>query len=135
MAAGLDQAESKRLLDASLGLVTYVAPTTPMKVGLYTVIGSAAATGTEVTGGSYARQSLAAGLPASSTAGSPSSITNSVAAITFANMPATTVVAVEFFDSNGTPRRHSYGGLAANKTTAAGDSLTFATSQLTATLG
>lgn len=124
----LDQAEAQRLQNAHLGLATYTAPTTPMRLATFTVIGSAAATGTESTGGSYARQSLASAFPASSTNGS---ITNSAGAVSFTGMPASTVVAVEIFDSNGTPRRAAWGALSANKTLGAGDTLTFPTSSIT----
>jgi hypothetical protein len=122
MANALDQAEAQRLQNAHLGLAAYTAPTTPMKQRLMTANGSASSNGTEVTGGSYASQSLTAALPASSTNGSIS--TN--AAISYTGMPAATVVGVEWWDSNGTPRRAAWGALTASKTTGAGDTLSFA---------
>lgn len=135
MAGGWDRNEAKRLLDASFGKVAYVAPTLPMMLGLYSVVGSETTTGTEVVnagGSTYARQNLTNALPASSTVGTQpasASITNSVSALTFANMPAIQTVAVESFDS--TPRRQSFGNLAVNKTTALGDSLVLNPNQLT----
>ena len=46
-------------LDWVLGVGTPARPTTPLKVALVTAAGSDTAAGTEVTGGSYARQNLA----------------------------------------------------------------------------
>ena len=40
-------------------------------------------------------------------------------------MPACTVVGIEFYDSNGTPKRLAYGALTASKTFGAGDNMTF----------
>lgn len=118
MASGLATPEASRLVDAMLGTATYTAPSTPMKLGLYTVVGSGGSTGTEVTGGSYGRQTATFGSASSGSA-------SNSAAISFTNMPVATVVAVEIFDNNGTPRRAAYGNLTANKTTASGDTLTF----------
>lgn len=127
MANNIVQAESNRLLDASLGTTTYVDPTGPMKLALTTANGSATAAGTEVTGGSYARQTI---VMAAASAGSAS---NS-ATITFTSMPAATVTGVEIYDSAGSPRRAWWGALTASKTVGAGDSLSFAASAITASL-
>lgn len=126
--AALTTAEANRLLDASFGTASYTAPTTPMKLALNTAIGSASAAGTEVSGGSYARQTLAM------TAASAGSTPNT-SLITYTSMPACTVTSVDIFDSNGTPRRCWWGPLAANKVLGAGDSISFPASNLTATLG
>jgi|SRR5690349_8288791 len=125
--AALVQAEANRLLEASLGKSTYTAPTTPMKLALDTANGTASAAGTEVTGGSYARQDLSAALPSTGTNGT---ITSN-AAVNFTGMPAATVTGAEVYDSNGTPRRAYYGALAASKTTGAGDTLQFPSGQIT----
>jgi hypothetical protein len=122
MANALDQAEAQRLQNAHLGLAAYTAPTTPIMQRLYSVTGSAAATGTQVTGGSYTPQSLTAALPGSSTNG----LITTTGAISYTVMPATTTTAVEWWDSNGTPRRAAWGALTVSKTTGAGDTLTFA---------
>jgi hypothetical protein len=119
--------EGNRLLDASLGTTAYVAPTTPMKLGLETATGSNSAPGTEVTGGSYARQTI------TFNAASGGSATNSNS-ITYTAMPAATVAGVEIYDSAGTPRRSWVGALTASKTVAAGDSLSFAAASVTVTL-
>ena len=84
MADALTNTAENRLLDWILGLAS-TAPTTPIKVALVTVAGSDTAAGTEVTGGSYARQTLTVG------AASAGATSNS-ADIVFAGMPACTVV-------------------------------------------
>ncbi len=128
----LSQAEATRLVDASLGKVAYVAPTTPMMLALTTTIGTASVAGTEVAnagGSTYARQSLTAATPAGSTNG----VITSNAVIAFTNMPDTTaasVKAVEVFDSAGTPRRAWWGQLTTARTTALGDTLSFASGAL-----
>lgn len=103
------------MLDWILGLSS-TAPTTPMKVALVTAAGSDTTAGTEVTGGSYARQTLTVG------AASAGATSNS-ADLVFAGMPAATVVGVEIWDSAGSPVRLWYGALAASRTVAAGDDL------------
>lgn len=123
----LATAEANRLLDASLGVAAYTAPTGSMKVALATSTSTASAAGTEVTGGSYARQNVTFG---SSSSGS----TSNTAAVNFTNMPAATVTYVDIYDSNGTPRRAWYGALSASKTTASGDTLSFAIGALVASL-
>lgn len=131
----LDQAEAKRLMDAMLGKNgAYVAPTTPMRAALTTTAPTAASPGTEVVnsgGSTYARQDISAATPASSTNGA---ITNSVSAVTYTNMPVATVVGVDVYDSNASPRRAMCGSLSAPKTTAAGDSLSFAIGALSLTM-
>ena len=127
MANNLVIAESNRLLDASLGTASYTAPTTPMKLALETATGTNAAAGTEVTGGSYARQTI------TFNAASGGSATNSNA-ISFTGMPAATVTGIEIYDNNGSPRRAWVGALTASKTVGAGDTLSFATSSVTVTL-
>lgn len=126
--AVLVQTEENRLLDASFGTAAYTAPTTPMKLALVTVLGTITAAGTEVAGGSYARQTLAM------SAASAGSASNS-AIITFTNMPAVTVVGVDVYDSNASPRRCWFGPLASIRTTAAGDQLQFAVASIVASIG
>jgi len=132
MASGLVQVEANHLLDSSVKGTAYTAATTPVKLRLVTVIGSATAAGTEVTGGSYTPQdTTTATIWGSASSGS---ITNSSGAVTFTNMPAVTVVGMELWDSAGTPIRRWWGNLSANKTTNSGDTLSFATSAITITL-
>jgi hypothetical protein len=126
--AGIVAAEANRLLDASFGTASYTAPTTPMKLALMTANGSATSAGTEVTGGSYARQNIAFASASSQAAANSGSIS-------FTSMPAVTVVGVEIHDSAGSPRRAWYGPLAASKTLNAGDTLSFSISAVAASLG
>ena len=102
-------------------------PTTPLKVALVTANGSDTAAGTEVTGGSYARQSL-------SVAAASAGATSNSADLVFAGMPAATVVGVEVWDSAGTPVRLWYGALAVSRTVAAGDELRITAGSLTLAL-
>lgn len=125
--------EASNMLNASLGIASYSAATTPMKLALIsgtsganTSNSTASAAGTEVTGGSYARLSLATLLTTSSAG---SNVTNN-AALNFTNMPATTTYGVEIYDSAATPVRKWFGSLTASKATNAGDTLSFATSAL-----
>lgn len=139
----LDQAEANRLLNASLGLVAYAAPTMPMKARLLTAMGSSTANGTEVVnsgGSTYSPQIVAQTTgtnPFPNGGATAGSINNSVAAVTFANMPAEgsgAIVGIEIIDSNGTPRRQSYGTLTVPKGTNLGDSIAIAVNQLQITL-
>lgn len=125
------QAEAQRLIEASLGKTTYTAPTGALVVALVTATGSSTAAGTEVTGGSYARQTYT---PGSASAATPSVIANTNL-ISFTGMPACTVTGVDIFDSAGTPRRCYFGNLTASKTVGAGDVLSFAIGALTISLG
>jgi hypothetical protein len=125
--AAIVTVEANNLLTGSLGIGAFSAPTTPMKLALESVAGSASAAGTEVTGGSYARQTWA-GSAASAGA------TSNNALITYTNMPAITSVAVAIYDSAGTPIRKWFGPLGSNKTTGAGDTLSFASTTVAATL-
>jgi len=119
--AVLATGESDRFINASMGTTTYLATVTPIKLALFSVIGSASATGTEVVGGSYARQSITVWTTASGGTGCSNTTVG-----TFLNMPAITTVAIELWDSTGTPVRKWFGPLTANKTTALGDTLSFA---------
>jgi len=126
MANAMDQAEASRTLRNSLAIAAGTTPTTPMMLKLATTTGSASAAGTEVAGGSYARQNLTTAL---GTEANGSVTTTS--AVTFTLMPAATVTSAEIYDSAGTPKRGWWGALTASKTTASGDTLTFAIGAIT----
>lgn len=115
IADALTNTAENRCLDFINGLTPTV-PTTPLKVALVTANGDDATAGTEVTGGSYTRQSLTVG------AASAGATSNS-ADLVFSGMPACTVVGVEIWDNAGTPVRLWYGALTASRTVAAGDEL------------
>ena len=125
--AALVTVEADALLDATSGEAAYTAPTTPIKVALDTAVGSATAAGTEVAGGSYARQT------ATFSAAASGSITTS-AALTYTGMPACTVTAVDEWDSAGTPVRRWWGLLTASKTVNAGDTFSIAAGSYTKAL-
>lgn len=130
--AALVQVEANKLLDSSMAAVAYTAGTTPINVALITSTtpSTATAAGSEVSGGSYARQSTASAWAA---AASGSKATN--AALTWTNMPVTnTTAGVELWDSAGTPIRRWYGLLTTAKTTNSGDTFTIASGSLTGTL-
>ena len=126
MADNLPNTIENQLLDALVGTTPYTV-TTPIKLALMTANGDDGTPGTEVTGGSYARQTIAFD------AASSGSISNN-AVINFTGMPAATVVGIEIYDSAGTPKRLAYGALTASKTTASGDTLQFAASAITLSL-
>jgi hypothetical protein len=50
-------------------------------------------------------------------------------------MPACTVTHIDIYDSNGTPRRCWFGALSASKTVGAGDTLSFASTAISVSLG
>ena len=99
------------------------APVTPLKVALVTAAGDDATAGTEVVGGSYARQTLTVGAAASG------AVSNS-ADLVWAGMPACTIVGWEIWDSTGTPVRWWYGPLDTNRTLLAGDEYRITASNL-----
>jgi len=115
-----------QLLDALVGTAAYTV-TGPIKLALVTANGDDATPGTEVTGGSYARQTITFSAAASG------SIANS-ASISFAGMPAATVVGIEIYDSAGTPKRLAYGALTTSRVVTAGDTVQFASSAITLSL-
>lgn len=126
MADNLPDIIENQLLDALVGTAAYTV-TGPIKLALVTANGNDATPGTEVTGGSYARQTITFGSAASG------SITNS-ASISFAGMPAATVVGIEIYDSAGTPKRLAYGALTTSRVVTAGDTVQFASSAITLSL-
>ncbi|GGW81028.1 phage tail fiber protein [Streptomyces griseoloalbus] len=115
MADNLTNTGENRALDFILGLAS-TAPTAPLQVALVTANGDETTAGTEVTGGSYARQDL-------SVAAAVNGATSNSADLVWTNMPAATVVGVEIWDSAGVPARLWYGPLTASRTVAAGDEL------------
>lgn len=132
--AVFDNAEVKRMLDASMGVATYTFVTGAPQLRLATVVGTDSAAGTLVTGGSYAHQSCAFSAATAATR----NILNS-GTVSFTGMPATTVNAVEGY-ANDTTTRKFYGllgtvGTPAPKTTASGDTLSFAPGAIVVAFG
>lgn len=126
--ANLVTVEANALLGASSGQAAYVNPTGAIKVALVSSTGSATLPGTEISGGSYARQTVTFAAP------SGGSISSNVA-LTYTNMPAVTVTGVDEFDSAATPVRRWFGNLSASKTVNAGDTFSIASGSYTKTLG
>jgi large exoprotein involved in heme utilization and adhesion len=106
-------------------------PTSPLKCRLMTANGSDSSGGTEVTnsgGSTYASQNV-------TLATASGGATSNSGALTFANMPAVTVVGVEIWDSAGSPVRLWYGALTASKTVNLGDTFEIPTGDLDLTIG
>jgi hypothetical protein len=129
--AVLDTTEANRYLEALVGKTTYTATVAPIKLDLCTAVGSDTVAGTKVTGGGYALQTIAA---AGWNAAATRQITNN-GIVSFTNMPVATVTSVDATDSAGTPQRKFYGNLAASRTTASGDTLSFAASAIVLGMG
>lgn len=115
---GVTTAVANKIVDHTNAVAAFTEPTAPLKVRLYTTTGTAGSSGTEVTGGSYASQSVTMG---SSSAG----VASNTGAVTFNSMPACTVTGVEIWDSAGTPVRLWWGALTASKTLNSGDTFQF----------
>lgn len=124
-----DTVEANKLLEATVGRTTYVATVGPIVINLCTAVGSDAAAGTFVSGGSYVQQSVTTWNAAAARA-----ITNSTA-VSYTGMPVAVVTSIDAKDSAGTPIRKLYGALAASKTTAAGDTLTLASAAISVAYG
>ena len=122
--SGLTTATWNAYLDDIVGTTARTAPTTPMKLRLETVAGTAAAVGTEATG--YTPPSIAFGAAASA------SINNS-GALTVPFTATNAVVSLFIADSAGTPVRKLWGPLAATKNVVNGDSLAFAAGSIVIT--
>lgn len=125
MAGNLTNYAENKVLDHVLGTASYTKPTT--YISLYTVAPTDSTGGTEVTGGSYARQ-VAAFSAASGGA------TSNSGNIDFVSMPACTVVAVGVTDALSGGNLLVYGTLAANKSLDAGDTLRISTGDLDITI-
>lgn len=121
MAGNLTNYLENKLLDHFLGTTSYSMPT--VYVGLFTVAPNDAGGGTEVTGGSYARQTATFSAAASGA-------TSNNANIDFTGMPACTTVAIALFDALTSGNMLLWGTLTTNKTTDAGDTLRIATADL-----
>jgi hypothetical protein len=127
--AALNQPHANNILDASIGTAAFTATTAPLRVRLMTANGTATAAGTELaTSGGY---TSGTGAPTVTYAAASAGSAASNVAVTVTNMPATTIVGVEEWDSAGTPVRKWYGPLTASKTTNAGDTFTIASGSLT----
>jgi len=126
MSAMSDYLEAK-LLDHCFRNVVYTPPAT-VYLALYTVAPTDAAGGTQVSGGSYARQPISFSAAVSGIG----KVSNS-ASLTFTNLPAGTIVAAGIFDALTVGNLMLWGTLSASRTVALGDNLTVALGDLSAT--
>jgi hypothetical protein len=104
MANEMTDALALRLLDLGNGVTTAAPVTGPLKLAALTVQGTDTTAGTEVTGGTYARQTITLGAAALVGGVPQASNTN---AITFSGLPAIPggIVGYAIYDSAGTPLR------------------------------
>lgn len=114
--SGFTTATWNAVIDDQLGTAARVAPTTPMKLRLETVAGTAAAAGTELTGYTPPTITFAAASAASA---------SNNTALTVACSVGATINAQYVADSAGTPVRKIWGPLTTPRTVVAGDSLAF----------
>ena len=110
------------LVNATLRATTFTSPSV-VYVGLYTTDPTDANTGTECTGGSYARQAITF---SAASGGATSNTTD----VDFTGMPAATTVAVAVHTASTGGTMLMYGTLTTNKTTDAGDTLRIAAGDL-----
>lgn len=122
MAGNLSDYLENKLLDHFLGTTAYT-PASDIYIALYTVAPDDTGGGTEVTGGSYARQIATFDAAASGA-------TQNSANVDFENMPACTVVAIGLHDALTSGNLLVHGTLTANKALDAGDTLRIATGDL-----
>jgi hypothetical protein len=122
MAGNLSNYLENKVLDHILATTTYTKPSA-VYVALYTAAPNDAGGGTEVSGGSYARQ--AATFDAASS-GATQNDTN----LDFTNMPSCTVVAIGIHDALTSGNLLVWGTLSTNKSLDAGDTLRIATGDL-----
>jgi hypothetical protein len=116
------------LINATLRNTSYTTPST-VYVGLYTTDPTDANTGTEVTGGSYARKAATFGAPSNG-------VSTISSAIEFDQATASwgTVAYFGILDASTSGNLLYHGALTASKTIDTGDVFKFATSALTVTL-
>ena len=133
----LDQTRANEVLTWMHAGAAPTALTSPNRIKLLTAIGTATTNGTELAaGGSYVQVSGAAGgislSGAWAAASAGSQATN--AAVSQTNMPAATITSIEIWDSAATNKRVEFGALSSSKTTASGDTLSFASGAITSAL-
>lgn len=130
MADNLPDAIENALLNLLLR-GTALTVVTPIKARLMTANGSDSANGTELgTSGGYTAGGATITFGSAASGGTISN----TAAVTWTNMPATTIVGLELWDSTGTPVRLWWGTLASSKTVASGDTFEFAIGAVTCTI-
>lgn len=132
MASLTDYAE-KKLLDHLLGTASFTQPT--VYVALFTAAPDDTGGGTEVSGGSYARQG-GLSFDAATGSGAGSSTADNSNAITFPQATAGwgTVTHFALFDAASGGNMLAWGALSSNKTVQSGDTPEFSAGSLTVKL-
>jgi|688.fasta_scaffold136286_4 hypothetical protein len=125
MAGNLSNYLENKVLDHILGTTSYTMPT--VYLALYTVAPTDSTSGTEVSGGSYARKAVSFNASSSGTA------TNS-ANVDFTGMPTATVVAVAVCDALTSGNILVYGSLTSSRSVTSGDTLRIASGDLSISL-
>lgn len=108
---------ANKVRDHVLRNTSYTSPTT-VYLGLLTTAATEAGGGTEVTGGSYARQAI------TFNAGTAAGEAEQNAAVTFTNMPACTVVSVAIYDAVSSGNMLIHAALPRQRVVPSGDSFT-----------
>lgn len=119
----------RKTLDHNLGTTTFTKPTS-VYVSLHTADPTDAASGAEVTGGSYARK-VTTFTPAATVAGVTTA--SNTADIVWTAMPSTTITHVAIWDALTTGNMLYYAALSASKVIGSGDGYTISTGQLVVT--
>jgi hypothetical protein len=116
------------LVNATLRATSYTSPAT-VYVGLYTSDPGEGNTGTEVSGGSYARTAVTFGAPSNG-------VTTNSASVTFPTATGTwgTVTHIGILDASTTGNLLYFTPLNASKSIASGDVFTISTGNLSVTL-
>jgi len=110
-------------IDHNLGTTTFTKPTA-VYVGLFTTNPTAAGTGTEVTGGSYARQ---AGAFSAAAAGA----TANTSTLTWLNMPSCTITHFAIYDAVSGGNMLYFNALGASQVVNVGNTVTAGVGALT----
>lgn len=126
--AGFSDYLELEVLDHVFGGASYTAPAT-IYVALYTVAPSDTGGGTEVSGGGYARQSMAFGTASSGSISNSGSVEFPTATADYG-----TVVAMGLFDASSAGNLLAYGNLTTSKTVSNGDVFRFNASSVTISL-
>jgi hypothetical protein len=124
--AALSDYLENAMLNEVLRNVGYT-PVATVYLALFTTATTDAGGGTEVTGGSYARQAITFGAASGGTC-------SNTGAVTFTSMPAATVTHAAIMDASTAGNMLFHGALTASKTVGAGDTLTFAIGDIDASL-
>lgn len=127
MSAASNFLENK-LLDHSLGTTAYTAPSA-VYVGLFTSDPTDAGTGTEVSGGSYARQEATFGAASGGSASTSATVTFPAATANWG-----TITHIGIYDASSSGNLLYHGAVTTSKTIETGDTFQISSGNLTITL-